>query len=50
MMHAYRALFERVRAQGWHKRAGRPRLSPADKLRLLGLVLSPRLALDRAKR
>ena len=50
MMHAYRALFERVRAQGWEKRIGRPKLTPADKLRLVGLVLSPRLAPARAKR
>lgn len=39
MMEAYRAVFERMRARGWDERGPRPRLTRADKLRLVWLAL-----------
>jgi phytoene synthase len=44
MMHAYRLLFDRMRAHGWEHRTGRPKLSRTDKLHLLGLMVSSRFA------
>jgi hydroxysqualene synthase len=42
MMEAYRTMFDRLRAQGWRDRGSRPRLTRADKLRLLWMALSGR--------
>lgn len=39
MAEAYRAIFERMRARGWHERSGRTRLRRSDKLRLVWLAL-----------
>ena len=44
MMEAYRALFERIRARGWHERSARARLTKADKLRLVWLAFGSRNA------
>ena len=41
MMEAYRTVFERLRARGWQGERPRPRLTRADKLRLLWLALGP---------
>jgi phytoene synthase len=41
MMEGYRRLFERLRSNGWSGRRSRPRLTVADRLRLLGLAARP---------
>ena len=44
MMEAYRTMFERLRARGWHERGLRTRLTRGDKLRLVWLALGRRVA------